>query len=171
MADTRVVFPACPCPIRAILRRLAPSYTFTGCLLPQAYGKVDTARDEDEYRIQASPTTPAKLLMLTQGVGMVPRRDGRPRPSSRSEAPLCSFNARTEKTKPCELRSLGRPGAAVPARARQGDTDSLVPDAKASDIPGYVVPNIRRIMLSSDLCDVQHRSADGQRVPTTLNVT
>src|ERR1700693_3304034 len=69
MADTRVVLPACPCPIRARLRRLAPSYTFTGCLLPQAYGKGDTARNEDEYRVQASPTTPAKLLMLTQGVG------------------------------------------------------------------------------------------------------
>src|SRR6202163_3701949 len=69
MADTRVVLPACPCPIRARLRRLAPSYTFTGCLLPQAYGKGDTARNEDEYRVQASPTTPAKLLMLTQGMG------------------------------------------------------------------------------------------------------
>src|SRR5882762_6518958 len=69
MADTRVVLPACPCPIRARLRRLAPSYTFTGCLLPQAYGKGDTARNEDEYRVQASPTTPAKLLMLTQGFG------------------------------------------------------------------------------------------------------
>src|SRR5271157_3796628 len=69
MADTRVVLPACPCPIRARLRRLAPSYAFTGFLLPQAYGKGDTARDEDEYRVQASPTTPAKLLMLTQGVG------------------------------------------------------------------------------------------------------
>src|ERR1700681_531838 len=70
MADTRVVLPACPCPIRARLRRLAPSYTFTGCLLPQAYGKGDTARNEDEYRVQASPTTPAKLLMLTQGMGL-----------------------------------------------------------------------------------------------------
>src|SRR6267143_6058616 len=69
MADTRVVLPACPCPMRARLRRLAPSYTFTGCLLPQAYGKSDTARNEDEYRVQASPTTPAKLLMLTQGMG------------------------------------------------------------------------------------------------------
>src|ERR1700687_1356904 len=69
MADTRVVLPACPCPMRARLRRLAPSYTFTGCLLPQAYGKGDTARNEDEYRVQASPTTPAKLLMLTQGMG------------------------------------------------------------------------------------------------------
>jgi hypothetical protein len=70
MADTRVVLPACPCPIRARLRRLAPSYTFTGCLLPQAYGKGDKARNEDEYRVQASPTTPAKLLMLTQGMGV-----------------------------------------------------------------------------------------------------
>src|SRR5271169_5024159 len=69
MADTRVVLPACPCPIRARLRRLAAAYTFTGCLLPQAYGKGDKARNEDEYRVQASPTTPAKLLMLTQGVG------------------------------------------------------------------------------------------------------
>src|SRR5208282_6824980 len=68
MADTKVVFPACPCPIRARLRRLAASYTFTGCLLPQAYRKGDTARNEDEYRLQASPTSPAKLLMLTQGV-------------------------------------------------------------------------------------------------------
>src|SRR5437899_3399439 len=70
MADTRVVLPACPCPTRARLRRLAPSYTFTGCLLPQAYGKGDKARNEDEYRVQASPTMPAKLLMLTQGVGV-----------------------------------------------------------------------------------------------------
>src|SRR6202795_3464880 len=70
MADTRVVLPACPCPMKARLRRLAPSYTFTGCLLPQAYGKGDTARNEDEYRVQASPTTPAKLLMLTQGMGV-----------------------------------------------------------------------------------------------------
>src|SRR5713226_2499048 len=69
MSDTRVVLPACPCPMRARLRRLAPSYTFTGCLLPQAYGKGDTARNEDEYRVQASPTTPAKLSMLTQGMG------------------------------------------------------------------------------------------------------
>src|SRR5258708_34306872 len=76
MADTRVVLPACPCPIRARLRRLAPSYTFTGCLLPQAYGKGDTARNEDEYRVQASPTTPAKLLMLTQGMGRLKGRDG-----------------------------------------------------------------------------------------------
>src|SRR5271157_4454769 len=78
MADTRVVLPACPCPIRARLRRLAPSYTFTGCLLPQAYGKGDTARDEDEYRVQASPTSPAKLLMLTQGMGRLKkaRHDG-----------------------------------------------------------------------------------------------
>src|SRR5580658_968399 len=68
MADTSVVLPACPCPIRARLRRLAASYTFTGCLLPQAYGKGDTARNEDEYRAQASPTTPAKLSMLTQGM-------------------------------------------------------------------------------------------------------
>src|SRR6266849_9041527 len=75
MVDTRVVLPACPCPIRARLRRLAPSYTFTGCLLPQAYGKGDTARNEDEYRVQASPTTPAKLLMLTQGVGVL--KEGR----------------------------------------------------------------------------------------------
>src|SRR5271157_1197300 len=37
MADTRVVFPACPCPTRTRLRRLAPSYTFTGCLLRQAF--------------------------------------------------------------------------------------------------------------------------------------
>src|SRR6266849_8956569 len=95
MADTRVVLPACPCPMRARLRRLAPSYTFTGCLLPQAYGKGDTARNEDEYRVQASPTTPAKLLMLTQGMGVEEqptehdlRRDGRPRPSRRSAAPL-----------------------------------------------------------------------------------
>src|SRR6266849_53939 len=69
MADTRVVLPACPCPMRARLRRLAPSYTFTRCLLPQAYGKGNKARNEDEYRVQASPTTPAKLLMLTQGMG------------------------------------------------------------------------------------------------------
>ena len=69
MADTRVVFPACPCPIRARLRRLAASYTFTDDLLPQVYGKGDTARDEDEYRVQSNPTLPAKLLMLTQGVG------------------------------------------------------------------------------------------------------
>src|SRR5580658_2846428 len=69
MAETRVVLPACPCPIRARLRRLAAAYTFTGCLLPQAYGKGDKARNEDEYRLQASPTTPAKLLMLTQGAG------------------------------------------------------------------------------------------------------
>src|SRR6266481_5801215 len=75
MADTRVVLPACPCPMRARLRRLAPSYTFTGCLLPQAYGKSDTARNEDEYRVQASPTTPAKLLMLTQGMGRLKGRD------------------------------------------------------------------------------------------------
>src|SRR6266851_7697371 len=74
MADTRVVLPACPCPMRARLRRLAPSYTFTGCLLPQAYGKSDTARNEDEYRVQASPTTPAKLLMLTQGMGRLKKR-------------------------------------------------------------------------------------------------
>src|SRR5208282_6235645 len=80
MADTRVVLPACPCPMRARLRRLAAAYTFTGCLLPQAYGKGDKARNGDEYRVQASPTTPAKLLMLTQGVGMVPCRDGRMRP-------------------------------------------------------------------------------------------
>src|ERR1700674_4796537 len=88
MADTRVVLPACPCPIRARLRRLAPSYTFTGCLLPQAYGKGDTARNEDEYRVQASPTTPAKLLMLTQGMGVAQagsRRDGRIRPSNRAK--------------------------------------------------------------------------------------
>src|ERR1039458_972144 len=69
MADTREVFPARPCPMRARLRRLAPSYTFTGCLLPQAYGQGDKAPDEDEYKVQASPTTPAKLLMLTQGMG------------------------------------------------------------------------------------------------------
>src|ERR1039457_3809059 len=77
MADTRVVFPACPCPMRARLRRLAASYTFTGCLLPQAYGKGATARNEDEYRLQASPKMPAKLLMLTQGVG---RNKGRVSP-------------------------------------------------------------------------------------------
>src|SRR5216683_1250489 len=75
MADTRVVLPACPCPMRARLRRLAPSYTFTGCLLPQAYGKGDTARNEDEYTVQASPTTPAKLLMLTQGMGRLKGRE------------------------------------------------------------------------------------------------
>jgi hypothetical protein len=56
------------------LRRLAASYTFTGCLLPQAYGKGDAARNEDEYREQASPTTPAKLLMLTQGMGSLKGR-------------------------------------------------------------------------------------------------
>src|SRR5260370_5740798 len=39
-------------------------------------------------------------------------------------------------------------------------------DATATYIPCYVVPNITPIMLSSDLCDVQHRSADRQRVPT-----
>src|SRR5712692_10417630 len=70
------ILPACPCPIRARLRRLAPSYTFTGCLLPQAYGKGDAARNEDEYRVQASPTTPAKLLMLTQGMGRLKGRVG-----------------------------------------------------------------------------------------------
>src|ERR1700685_847224 len=75
MADTRVVLPACPCPIRARLRRWAPSYTFTGCLLPQAYGKGGMARNEDEYRLQASPTTPAKLPMLTQGMGVL--KEGR----------------------------------------------------------------------------------------------
>ena len=71
MADTRVVFPACPCPMRARLRRLAASYTFTDDLLPQVYGKGDTARDEDEYRVQSNPTLPAKLPMLTQGVGRI----------------------------------------------------------------------------------------------------
>src|SRR5208337_5311919 len=88
MADTSVVLPACPCPMRARLRRLAAAYTFTGCLLPQAYRKGDKARNGDEYRVQASPTTPAKLLMLTQGVGKVPRRDGRPRPSRREDCVL-----------------------------------------------------------------------------------
>src|ERR1700745_2012604 len=84
MADTRVVLPACPCPMRARLRRLAPSYTFTGCLLPQAYGESDTDRNEDEYRVQASPTTPAKLLMLTQGVGRLKGRDGQKTVESRT---------------------------------------------------------------------------------------
>src|SRR5208282_2294476 len=134
MADTRVVLPACPCPMRARLRRLAAAYTFTGCLLPQAYGKGDKARNGDEYRVQASPTTPAKLLMLTQGVGMVPRRDGRPRPSGRSEAPQlgsgCALNARMNETKPLRaalawtlrLRSGQAPRAAVPTRALPATT-------------------------------------------------
>src|ERR1700686_3182907 len=101
MADTRVGLPACPCPMRARLRRLAPSYTFTGCLLPQAYGKGDKARNEDEYRVQASPTTPAKLLMLTQGAHVgtaAPRLSRRAQlagfllvhPCLRSVAELCS---------------------------------------------------------------------------------
>src|SRR5271157_5700333 len=87
MADTSVVLPACPCPMRARLRRLAASYTFTGCLLPQAYGKGDKARDEDEHRVQASPTTPAKLPMLTQGVGRL-KEGGRSRSIYVSLAPI-----------------------------------------------------------------------------------
>src|SRR5208282_64107 len=112
MADTRVVLPARPCPIRARLRRLAPSYTFTGCLLPQAYGKGDKAPDEDEYKLQASPTTPAKLLMLTHGVW--PRKgsrrdrsrgDGRPRRSSQGFA----YQSVSQRAESAPLDGRGRP--------------------------------------------------------------
>src|SRR5712692_5874378 len=103
MADTRVVLPACPCPIRARLRRLAPSYTFTGCLLPQAYGKGDTARNEDEYRVQASPTTPAKLLMLTQGMG---RLKGREQASQSRQNPKRLLEPTSVPDRECQPRII-----------------------------------------------------------------
>ena len=59
--------------------------------------------------------------------------------------------------------------AAEPASAMQTEVPARLSEsvvrASGIDNPGYVGPNIRRIMLSSDLCDVQHPSADKQRVP------
>src|SRR5260370_39028585 len=69
MADTSVVLPACPCPIRARLRRLAPAYTFTGCLLPQAYGKGDTARNEKWVRRTGQPNISCETSDANTGVG------------------------------------------------------------------------------------------------------
>src|ERR1035437_497328 len=123
MADTRVGLPACPCPIRARLRRLAPAYTFTGCLLPQAYGKGDKARDGNGYRVQASPTSPAKPLMLTQGLGMVPRREGRPRSSS---TPPLHTPGETSAVVP-PLRSLSKACFASARPAKRIKTVNYVP--------------------------------------------
>src|SRR5271155_126963 len=159
MADTKVVLPACPCPIRARLRRLAASYTFTGCLLPQAYGKGDKARNpesrnNDEYRQQASPTSPAKLPMLTQGIGLKELAWGQPPSAVRTSAARRGFrvvhpgNQKRATPRPAGRPRLGRYMASY--KTALFSAISFLIFSKNSDVPMSSVfsfPRVRTLTL------------------------